>query len=69
MYLGKRSERRYMQNCVLCGNAPCDNACPKGLEPSRQLRSIWFDDEAYAAARLPREMPVLPARLPVKRPA
>ena len=44
-----------MIRCALCGNAPCDKACPKDLHPAELLRSIWFDDEDAAAARLPSE--------------
>lgn len=53
MYLGGRLKRKAMQNCVLCGNAPCDEVCPRGIKPGRQLRSLWFDNETYAAANLP----------------
>lgn len=53
MYLREKAGRKDMQNCVLCGRAPCDKACPEGMEPSRQLRSIWFGNEIFAAARLP----------------
>lgn len=55
MIPGGKGNRRYVQNCALCGNAPCDKVCPKALEPSRQIRSIWFENEKCAAARLPKE--------------
>lgn len=55
MIPGGKGNRRYVQNCVLCGDAPCDKACPKKLAPSRQIRSIWFENEKCAAARLPQE--------------
>lgn len=42
-----------MIRCLLCANAPCDGACGKRLEPARQLRSVWFDNESFAALRLP----------------
>ena len=64
MYLGEKAKRRYMQNCVLCSDAPCDKACPRGLEPSRQLRSIWFANENCAAARLPEENACASCRAP-----
>ena len=53
MYLGGRLKRKVMQNCVLCGNAPCDEVCPRGIKPGKQLRSLWFDNEIFAAANLP----------------
>ena len=55
MVSGGKGNRKYLQNCVLCLDAPCDKACPKALEPSRQIRSIWFENEKCAAARLPKE--------------
>ena len=44
--------RRDMLACALCGDAPCDKVCYHQQEPSRLLRSIWFDNEDGAAARL-----------------
>ena len=44
--------RKDMIYCSLCGNAPCGEACPKGLNPDKLLRSIWFDGEVHAAAIL-----------------
>ena len=51
--------RQDMIRCTLCGGAPCDRACPKGLNPSGLLRSIWFQNEQTAALRLPEENPCL----------
>lgn len=31
-------------NCLLCYNAKCDNACPKGFSPSKALMAIRFDN-------------------------
>ena len=45
--------RKNMLRCMLCANAPCDDACGKGVKPARQLRSIWFENERFAASRLP----------------
>lgn len=55
MIPGGKGNRRYVQNCALCLDAPCDKACPKALEPSRKIRSIWFENEKYAASRLSEE--------------
>ena len=53
MYLEGKRNREDMLRCVLCANAPCDGACAKGVEPARQLRSVWFENESAAAAHLP----------------
>ncbi len=45
----RRSE---MLSCALCHNAPCDGACPH-MNPSDQLRSIWFDNCGVAAMKMP----------------
>ena len=50
--------RADMIRCALCKDAPCSAACPK-LDPADLLRSIWFDDEKVAAARLPEGNPCL----------
>ena len=43
--------RSDMINCVLCEDAPCKKACGK-VECDKALRSIWFDNESGAAAKL-----------------
>jgi len=34
--------------CLLCVDAPCTKACPKGLDPAKGVRSIRFDNEYCA---------------------
>lgn len=34
--------------CLLCADAPCSKACPKGLEPDRGIRAIRFENEHCA---------------------
>ena len=43
--------------CALCGNPPCDRACPAVLRPAEMLRSLWFDNANAAASRLPSHDP------------
>ena len=59
----KRSD---MIHCVLCADAPCDNACGK-INPSELLRSIWFSNEQAAAQRLPGENPCMTCTAPCER--
>ena len=47
----KKIARSEMMRCALCLDAPCSAACP-ALDPAGQLRSVWFDNEKTAAARL-----------------
>ena len=56
MTLKKNIRRQDMISCVLCGDAPCSNACPK-IKPGEILRSCWFDNEDVAALQLPKENP------------
>ncbi len=55
-----------MIHCALCGNAPCDTACPK-LDPSGLLRSIWMRNEQGAVSRLPRDNPCTDCSAPCER--
>ena len=48
----RKIARSEMMRCALCLNAPCSAACP-ALDPAGLLRSVWFDNEKTAAARLP----------------
>ena len=57
-------QRADMCRCVLCENAPCDAKCPKGVEPSRLLRGVWFGNEQGAVGRLPEENPCLTCDAP-----
>lgn len=52
----RKLNRSDMLRCALCYEAPCSAACEQ-LDPSRLLRSVWFDDEKVAAARLPQSDP------------
>lgn len=52
----RKIRRSDMIRCVLCSDAPCTKACGK-IDPARLLRSIWFDNEQYAAAGFPEENP------------
>ena len=47
-----KTTRADMLRCTLCHDAPCSAACPS-LDPASLLRSVWFDNEKTAAARLP----------------
>ena len=58
MVYEKAIRRADMIRCALCEDAPCSAACGK-LDVAGRLRSIWFDDEKVAAARLPEESPCL----------
>ena len=58
MVYEKAIRRADMIRCALCEDAPCSAACGK-LDMAGLLRSIWFDDEKVAAARLPEESPCL----------
>ena len=58
MVYEKAIRRADMIRCALCEDAPCSAACGK-LDVAWLLRSIWFDDEKVAAARLPEESPCL----------
>ena len=50
--------RSDMIRCLLCRDAPCSRACTK-LDPAALLRSIWFDNESGAAAKLSDTLPCL----------
>ena len=49
--------RKDMLGCLLCHNAPCDAVCTHGMNPAKILRSLWFDNEDFAAASLPASNP------------
>ena len=46
--------RTDMIRCALCYDAPCSAACGK-TDPAGLLRSVWFNNEKTAAAKLPAE--------------
>ena len=50
--------RSDMLKCVLCKEPPCSDARPK-LAPAGLLRSIWFDNESGAAAKVSDTLPCL----------
>ena len=58
--------RADMIRCTLCDRAPCDNAC-ETVKPAALLRSIWFQNEQGAAARLPESMPCLRCAAPCEK--
>ena len=58
--------RSDMIHCALCGDAPCDAACPS-LSPAALLRSIWFRNEQGAVSHLPPDNPCLTCEAPCER--
>jgi len=52
MLFERAIQRKDMIRCVICHDAPCTAACGQ-LDVAALLRSVWFDDEKVAAARLP----------------
>jgi len=62
----KKIHRTDMIRCVLCADAPCTKACD-GLDPAGLLRSIWFDNEACAAASLPERIPCMNCDAPCEK--
>ena len=52
-----------MIRCTLCKDAPCGRECP-AFDPSAALRSIWLDNEAYAAGSLPDPLPCISCDAP-----
>ena len=63
MLFERTIQRRDMIRCALCHDAPCSAACER-LDPAKLLRSVWFDDEKAAAARLPEQNPCLICHAP-----
>lgn len=43
--------------CLLCHDAPCSNACPKGIEVAAIIRSLRFENKAGAVNKLPQPLP------------
>jgi len=35
--------------CLLCSDAPCTKACPKGLDPARGIRALRFENDRCAS--------------------
>ena len=63
MLFERTIHRKDMIRCALCADAPCTAACGK-LDAAALLRSLWFDDEKAAAARLPEQDPCLLCHAP-----
>ncbi|MBR6707615.1 MAG: NAD-dependent dihydropyrimidine dehydrogenase subunit PreA [Clostridia bacterium] len=56
--------RSEMIRCVLCGDPPCGAACPRGVDPAKLLRNVWFRNEQGAALRLPKDDPCVGCAAP-----
>ena len=62
----KKLFRSDMLRCTLCSDAPCTGACGR-FDPAAMLRSIWFDNESTAAAKLPADLPCLTCSAPCEK--
>ena len=75
--VGRIIYRSEMISCALCSDAPCSKACGK-IDPAELLRSVWFNNERTAAAKMPELNPcaecdapcenacVRPKRVPIR---
>lgn len=52
-----------MVGCLLCDQAKCQVACPH-FDPSKVLRSLWFDNEKGARAAIPDTQPCAECNAP-----
>lgn len=66
MQFERRIRRENMLRCALCADAPCSVACPH-FNCADLLRSVWFDNEEGAAAKLPQGNPCLGCDAPCER--
>ena len=48
----RRIGRGGIVSCMLCHEGKCSQACAKGVDPARELRRIWFDNESGVAAKM-----------------
>lgn len=59
-------DRNSMLRCLLCKDAPCTTACGK-IQVADLLRSIWFQNEAGAAEKLPEKLPCTQCGAPCEK--
>ena len=52
MEIPRRIGRAGIAPCMLCPEGKCSQACAKGIDPARELRRIWFDNESGTAATM-----------------
>ena len=55
--------RTDMIRCAICAEAPCNQACSH-LNPAKMLQSVWFQNEQYAAQKLPEQNPCITCSAP-----
>lgn len=62
--MGKRKMNTVaLAACLLCDQAKCQAACPH-FDPSKVLRSLWFDNEGGARAAIPDAQPCAECHAP-----
>lgn len=50
MQYSKLTMNNEAARCLLCSDAPCSAACPKGFDPAKFIRSVRFENEAVGAS-------------------